>query len=439
MKKIELTEFAVAQAQELEVNRAKLSSRGYVLDYTDVYPDLASKIEGRTKNVTYIRGEVPLKLVLLLYDAVIVFVPPYSRASLQNRFGVSWEEFISLCNNGFIIPIIGKAKEYTAKHFDDLFKSNSPPISLMERGLKLLEIFGMDDVLSRGADLIDIDTLVSNKDIYNSWQKRLGRAATDENIRNSLSKDIALQYADLCIFGCKTEAESIIDTGTPLEAYEALKTFNEIRTYPTLFGLNQQANYNPEKLKRICLQNFSADSFSPRVLPPDKLKIMYEGIGIDPNTISVGDVIKYHRANLGKDLRAAMSTLNESFDSRIQDSSSVDLNALFHQTEVFQKKYETALKELTNPFQNNHIRQIDNTFKTMSVFLTVGTIAIGYALPLVVTDNPSVSLSAASAVANLSVALISKFPDAIAKFITKEINNPFVANMWIASKKVQGK
>ena len=236
MKTKDLLMYHEQQMDQIKQNRSFLTQQGYVRSYRDVYPDIYERIHQK-KGVAYIRGRVSIKLMAILYDTVIVYIPPLSKKQLETRFYLkSWNELITLCQHGIVIPIIGKAPNYTASHFDDLFdKLPGKPASLWARGLGLLDVFGMSNSLEIAKEVMPVSEIANNEIVYKKWAKKYIRR-NEDFIRERIKDDVAVQYADLCIFGCRNEAESLKDL-PPYELYKNLKLLNEVRTYPILFGL----------------------------------------------------------------------------------------------------------------------------------------------------------------------------------------------------------
>lgn len=159
MNKDDLVRFHLEQMDIVKQNRVKLEKQGYVKGYQDVYPDIYERLM-KKKGVAYIRGEVSVKLMALLYDTLVLFIPPLPKDQIEKRFFLTWEELIILCQQGIVIPIIGDAQSYTAPHFDDLFtKLPAKPSSLWARGLSLLDVFHMEETLDEARRILPVDAV----------------------------------------------------------------------------------------------------------------------------------------------------------------------------------------------------------------------------------------------------------------------------------------
>src|SRR5699024_8450901 len=124
--------------------------------------------------------------------------------------------------------------------------------------------------------------------------------------------DISVMYADMCIFGYEHEAQEMGKFLDPQKAYESLQVFNEAITYPVLFGLNSRPTYNPDKLENSLSKLYINPQFNipPIPIPPD-LEVLLQGIGIDIETITLEDIIKYRQDGLGVALREALRSFED--------------------------------------------------------------------------------------------------------------------------------
>lgn len=435
MRKSDLLIYHEEQMDKVKQNREKLMEQGYVKGYQDVYPDIHKRIHLH-KGVAYIRGNVSVKLMAILYDAVIVYIPPLSKKQLESRFYLKeWNELIVLCQHGIVIPIIGKGENYTASHFDDLFnKLPDKPYSLWARGLGLLDVFGMSDALEIAKEVMPVRAIADDAAVYKSWAKKYAKR-DEKNIKTKIMDDVAVQYADLCIFGCKNEAESLLSL-PPYNLYKNLQLINEIRTYPILFGLESQANFDHNKLAAVSTMPMKPQYYIPQALPENELEILYRGIGIDVDDVPIADIVMYHNDGLGKRLRSALSYFNDYCDAKIGKTDKMDLTQVYARAENFQEQLKAAINDLNC---KNYYLELDKSQKTVTKVLQIGTVAAGAAL----AANPKTSqiLSIASVTA-VGVSLVEAVPEFIAdilvKFAARGIHSKFVANMWSAKRLVSG-
>lgn len=429
MNKKDLIIYHEEQMDKVKQNRETLTKQGYVKGYRDVYPDVYERIHSQ-KGVAYIRGNVAVKLMTILYDTVIVYIPPLSKKQLEMRFYLNnWNELIVLCQHGIVIPIIGKAENYTAEHFDDLFNSLPvKPYSLWARGIGLLDVFGMSNTLEIAKEVMPVNAIASDDTIYKKWAKRYNNR-NEEFIKSKIIDDVAVQYADLCIFGCKSEAESLLSL-KPCELYKNLSLLNEVRTYPILFGFESQANFDRGKLATMSTLPLKPQFFIPQSLPEDELEILYRGIGIDVDNVSVMDIISYHNDGIGKKLRSALSYFNDYCDEKISKREQIDLSQVYRRAEAFQRQLKEAIVDLNC---NNYYLRLDRSQKAITKVLQIGTIATG----AVIATNQDMTqvLSVASVVAT-GAAIIQALPETVSnvlvKFGAQGFCSKFIANMWSA-------
>lgn len=436
MNKNDLLLFHEKQMDRIRINQAVLNEQGYVKGYRDVYPDIYDRIH-KKKGIAYARGNVSIKLMTILYDTVIVYIPPLPKKQLELRFCLNgWDELITLCQQEIIIPIIGKAELYTAPHFDDLFtKLPSGPYSLWARGLGLLDIFGMSNALERAKEVMPIDAIANDKVVHKMWEKKY-RNNNEDFIKKRIKDDVAVQYADLCIFGCKNEIESYLML-PPSEVYQKLNLLNEIRTYPVLFGLESQANFDYSKLARISTMPIRPQFNIPQALPENELGILYRGIGIDIDNVSVNEIIAYHNDGMGRKLRSALSYFNDYCNAKIGRSEQMDLSQVYGRAEAFQKQLKEAIADLNS---NNYYLKLDRLEKTITKFLRIGTVAIG---TIIATHpNSSEALSVASIIA-CGASIIEVIPETLSselvRLVAQGTHSKFIANMWYARKNVNEK
>ena len=231
------------------------------------------------------------------------------------------------------------------------------------------------------------------------------------------------------------EAESLLALN-PHDLYKNLKLLNEVRTYPILFGLESQANFEHSKLATVSTMPIKPQFYIPQALPEDELEILYRGIGIDVDNVSVTDIIAYHNDGLGKKLRSALTYFSDYCDTKIGKAEKIDLTQVYTRAEVFQKELKEAINELNC---NNYYLELDRSQKAITKVLQIGTVAAG---AIIATDpDASQVLSVASVVA-AGMSIIEAVPDSIAnvlvKFGAQGIHSKFVANMWSARKIVGG-
>lgn len=301
----------------------------------------------------------------------------------------------------------------------------------------MLDAFGMSDRLRVAREALPITKMIDDAQIIRNLQKRLKKSDSNNTdvIRAKIEHEVSLMYADLCIFGCESDAYSLSNL-EPFEIYKHLRLMNEIKTYPILFGLESQPNYNFDKLSTVKgIQ--SSEQFNPLPVPKNELEILFSGIGINIDNVSVEEIIKYHTDGLGKQLRGALVSFNKHCNKILKHKEKVDEITIYERAELFQKLLKNAIGDLTP----NKFSKIDRTYNNITRMFRIGSVAVGAALPFAIDPtNPlfyTISLGGSGVTIALSV------PDKLAEFITKlevrGFQSKFVANMWTAKRIVGGK
>ena len=87
---------------------------------------------------------------------------------LKSDLAYPYKDFLTLCRNNIVIPIIGNSHDYSASHFEPLFRGKLPPPSLWARGVALLDVFGMSDTLEIARQKIPVERIASTLEIQKS-------------------------------------------------------------------------------------------------------------------------------------------------------------------------------------------------------------------------------------------------------------------------------
>lgn len=358
MTELQLLDYHKEQQRIIEQRADALKGAKQVQSYADVYPDLAAKL-GDNRKVAYIRGSVQLKLVCLFYDHVIVSVPPMPKETLEKRFNITWEDFVFLCDCGIVIPFIQRSEEYTAGFFNDLFtlqRSENRPYSVWARGLKLLDVYGMPDVLTNAKDYFPVDRIAKDPEIKQRWQQR-STDKKDAVIENKIREDVAVLYADLCIFGFTEEANELCQNEnlTPNGIYQRLRTLSEIFTYPVLFGAGSQATYSQERLlaaEKVVFPTNGARGFHDHpgfmVFPTEECRsLLVNGVGIrNPEEIPVQDIIQYRDDTFGVRLRDALASFSSYYDWSVPNAEQYHSGELKHRAEFLKTQLLHTVHEI---------------------------------------------------------------------------------------------
>ena len=140
--------------QKVKVHQSEnVINKKYITHYNDLYPELTN-----LNNIAYIRGETDLKTIALLYDRVVVFIPPVSEQHIISQYNITYNELIMLCKEGIVIPLIGDPLDYDYNTYKELFSLE--PISVLSRGLAVLDKIGMENYIEKAAVDLPMDKIV---------------------------------------------------------------------------------------------------------------------------------------------------------------------------------------------------------------------------------------------------------------------------------------
>lgn len=292
----------------------------------------------------------------------------------------------------------------------------------------------MNDTLAIAADVLPIDKIADDPFVLNIWKDRYP-SLPEEKVKDLLKRDVAIQYADLCIFGFRRQAIELASISSPQEIYKGLKLMNEIRTYPILFGLNSQANFDYSKLQGMSSIPLRDANFSATSLPPKELEILLDGIGININA-DIEDIISYHRDSLGANLRQALESFNGYCDGTLKAGKPLSVSEICKRAEILQ----TGLKEAARDLDSQKYARIDKTYGAITTSIKIGAVAIGGAIAL--NENTSQIVDVLTILGTIKAAM-SALPSEIAELITKigvsNMDSKFVANMWAAKRAIKRK
>lgn len=292
IKKEKLKEYEIEQKIFLHQNSSLRGQKRYIESVVDLYPEMKD-----ATSVCYIRGNVPMKAMLLLYDKIVVFVPPATKECLEKRFGIPYEEFIELCRCGLVQPLIGHAVEYTEDIFVELLKLKPP--SVWARGVGSLSLLQMDDVLEEARCKLPVWKIAMLPSVRKQWGEHFGNIRESE-LTERIIREVSTLYADLCVFGYKSIADSLAeDLKDEKKIIKQLKFLNEILTYPILFGLGGSPNYSYDKLQSKN-RTINLHLNEKTQLVPEELLYVLEDIGLSVNSLEINEIIEFRSKKIGK-------------------------------------------------------------------------------------------------------------------------------------------
>ena len=186
--------------------------------------------------------------------------------------------------------------------------------------------------------------------------------------------DVSVMYADLCILGYEYEAQEAGRFQDMQKVYESLQILNEAITYPVLFGLNSQATYNPDKFKNSLSKLYVKPKYSVQPLPiPPDLDVLLQGIGINVDTISLEDIIKYRNDGFGVALRKALNSFEDYCNKALNGEKPLARDYILAYAETFQKQIKLATGELTP----QKYKKFDTFEKRLMTSIKIGGFWIG--------------------------------------------------------------
>lgn len=433
-----LHEYHIRQGGIITEQAERLEKQGIVKNFQDVYPDLAAQISG--ESTSYVRGSVPLKLMALIYDKTIIYVPPLSKQMLEERFQLSYEDFIKLCQNGVVIPILGNVHEYRGDFYTPLFELNNAPASLWARGVALLDVFGMNDALDLARQKLPVEHMSRDPAVRAQWRKKLP-GATEEEIHKSIVDDIAVMYADLCIFGHEHEANELAEFENMGQIYESLRIMNETATYPTLFGLDTQPTYHPQKLESSVAKLYIKPRYHLQPIPiPEDLEVLLQGIGINTDTMSTESIMKYRYDGMGKALRNTLESFSAYCDAAMRRQEAFHYDEVWKRAEAFQKQIKLAIGELTP----GRYQAFDQFESNVTSTLKISGFGLGGLVGYMLDETP-INILALSGFAGALAGGLWEFPkmrelkDWLVKTCISIKNPKYVVNLWESRKIASGK
>lgn len=395
-------------------------SRGHIELPSDLYPDLPV-----VKCTAYTRTPLPLSFLVFLYDRTIIFVPPASREDLEQRWGMSFEAVVTLARAGILQPIIRQAVDYGAPHFEPLLETRPP--ALFSRGVSLLDRLGLGNTLVENEcplPVSDIARLPALRRKYQTYYPQL----TSEELTERIKREVLVNYADLWIFGEGELADSLQHFKDAHEIAQRLFLANEVRTYPTLFGMGGTANYDREFLSSessiFAGLDFARNKKEARIIP-DSLPLLLTGLNINVREVGAETVIQFHQSGYGEKLRNAMSY----FESKAHKVNKVKGESLTRQELLdvasdLQRIITAAAKELSSPQFARQARRLENATR---LTLRVGSPALGGWLGHVVGASILEGIGGASILEQL---IVEPKKDKIVDAVLSARFNPGLANLW---------
>jgi hypothetical protein len=398
--------------------------RGRLERPQDLYPELKLP-----HLVGYSRAPVPLPLLVLLYDVVVVYVPPSSQSRLEAKWGLPFEDFVDLARAGLVQPLIGHPPDYSAQYFKPLLEERPP--SLWARGYGMLCALGLEATLSPDECPLPVSEIAQLKPARLKYSRQFPALSQDE-LTARIEREVLTNYADLWIFGEGELADALALHREPMTTFGALLTVNEVRTYPTLFGMGGTANYDLDTLRAeaVMLETFGAEPPRDVRVVPQNLDILLRGVGVDVGQVTANDLIELHASGGAERLRRAMSD----FEHEAQDATEAagsDLDLYLGAAETLQDRLKQVGDELLKPETKKRLGDVDRRTRYT---VRAGLPALGAGLGAMLGSLPGAV--AGGAIGNLAERIL---PDAAVDHLAERVNSklfsPGVANLWRMSRK----
>lgn len=425
--------FQYKQYQLCQVDKVakNIQQKGVISSASEFYPDIQLK-----KNVGYTRGYVPLKVLMLLYEQVVVKLPACkTKKQLEKFLGISLDDFVYAVQKKSIIPLIGDPDECRFDFYEPILSLNAP--ALFTRGKALLDHVNLGDVLYNGRKIIHDRAISINIDVQKAYEKK----AKGKNIIDVVERDLSILYADLFLFGHEETIDGILYNNHPMDIFKSFKLANEILTYPILFGLGGVANFNSVKVA----QNHIALAVESDARPNDNFAVVSNNLNnllsffdLATSNLSVKEIIEFQQKGGCKKLQTAMKKLTEQVKNKmIERGDSIDSISLL-------TSLENEMLDLYNAIDKDLAKKIKKQEKFISIggkavrFISgIATVAGAFTLGLgaLFASISGVAVPIASYLLDKAISCVSgdRMANIINKAIVSRRFGPTVASIWSAN------
>lgn len=424
------------QKEKSKINRKKFSASDekYIKSADDLYPEI-DKADG----IVYPRGNVPLKLLLLLYNKIAVFVPPTNEEYFKKRYRMSFEDFLTLCRKGIILPIIAHPTDYVnvadknAKFFEELFKLNPP--SVWARGISLLDYLKIDFEIAK--EKLPLNRIVTFKSVREQWRRHYPEIS-EQQLTNIITRELSTLYADLMIFGYEEVLDNLIKKNIRKSISEHqivyyLKSLNELLTYPFLFGLGGTPVIDYEHTRQKFFYDFPINKVAeavPEYITPN-LQYVLEDFEIYLNDLSIRKLIEFHQKGYADDMRKAIRDLQNTEQNAVADES-ITFNTIYEKAEKVRLSLDEFHMRIGSEISSK-IRDIERAEQTVNNQVLLSGVSFGHFL---IADREGQNMDFSYLLKNqLPVSLL--LPQDIQGLLTKKITeefSPSIATLWGISK-----
>lgn len=426
------TALDVLQAEEdrqrvLVTGRAIAAHRtGRPLSRSDIYPDVEF-----ADSMGYTRQGVPLLPMSLLYEKLVVYVPPASKKELRRRWGISIEELGELAARGIVEPLIGHITDYSAPHFASLFESPVGVPSVWTRGLTLLEEKGLQDTLLEESYSFDFDQLASENLLGDKFRLHFP-GMRKEALHRRIKRELLTNLADLYLFDEPEVVESLQVSALktdPSEVARAIMLLSELRAYPTLFGLGGTANYSADLVPE--LPNLGANLDWALTTPTGRgVKLgqfsdILKGVGVSPEELTLEQVVDFHSSGQARLLRKSVAAFEREAGLAASSAASElgSVERLLAEAEALNEVVRDSLVELGTPAQR---RRYGSLKRRTTWAFEMGGLAVGGWVGQQVVGEAWGAVGGAALVRTS----LEYFKGGVAEAISSTRFRPGVANLW---------
>lgn len=391
-----------------KINRIKLLSNHdrFITTVDDLYPDI-----NISDGIVYPRGNVPIKLLLLFYDKIAIFVPPANRLYFERKYSMTFDDFLTLSRKGIILPVIAHPTDYVNNDdFDELFELNPP--SIWARGISLVNTFDMD--FDEAERVLPLKRIAAFMNVRKQWRRHYPDVS-EQQLTQNIIRELSTLFADLVVFGYQDVLYNLVDLKIPeYQIVYYLKTLNELLTYPYLFGLGGTPVIDYKRAKDKFSYSFpitGRKEVIPDIISPS-LRYILEDFDIYINDLSIAQLVEYHQEKYAKKMREAIKNLQNSTEFMFSNNT-ISLNSIYEKAE----KVKITLDDFHKRISSDISRKLKNIELEVANEINLSSLSMGNFL----VENQYGE--------NVDIAYLSKFnlpvsdmlPCDIQKIVSKEL------------------
>jgi hypothetical protein len=368
MEREELQHYEEAERERARKWSAEAVDGGVIRDLRPVYRDLLLPDSYGVQ-----RHRAPLQALLFLYPTTIVFIPPTTEDYLRERVGMEWENFLELCDNGIIKPIIGHPTEYAnLPHLDSLLRRHPP--SVWARGDEVAHYqAGATAFWDQARKVLPLKDLLKVRWVREKWKRQYPHLA-GRSLTQQIEIELCTNYVNLCIFGYENAANTLLQSRDAGLIARKLLEWNEVATYPQLLGVGGTMNYGAESKRHVeaAIAQLSPVTFDGSFLG-EHVHLLLQGLDLTlPSQLDADTVKSFHAEGLAHHLWAAMEALEQELRKGIMgDFGGPIIDVSLHTEEIIQK----AMAEVKSITYDRQRRRVDNGVSYVMKSISIAAIA----------------------------------------------------------------